>query len=139
MTSISIRYLQRLLLLCALIAFAACQIACRSHFHCHELSHLDHHHHAPSGYDDDHGNEYEHSECGSEECAFTDVLEHSGFDHTIAPNKPELWWPEIEVVCVEAPIPMAASRDFELNTAPGQRSLIDRLGYTFIGRSPTTS
>ena len=138
-SKVLISSLRRVPAVFAIIAFAMCQIACLSHFHCLELSHLDHHHHVSSGCDDDHGDKYEHSGCEDEECTFTDIHDHSGFDYTIAPSRLEFCWPEISIDCVEAPISMGSSRAAEHSSTGCARSPLDRHGFTFIGRSPTAS
>ena len=131
--------LRRVPAICAVIAFSVCQIACLSHFHCLELSHLDHHHHATFGCIADHKDEHDHTDCDDGKCSFTDIHDHSSFDYTITPTRPELWWPEIDIVGVETPVSMASSWKPERSLIVSPRSLVDRLGFTFIGRSPTAS
>ena len=138
-SNISTRSLRRLMAVFAVLSFAACQIVCMSHFHCLELSHFDHHHHAPFGHDVGHADEHEQSGCEDSECTFTDIPGHSSPDHTITPTRLALWWPEIGIDCVEVPVSMGSSRAAEHPSTGCTRSLVDRHGFTFIGRSPTAS
>lgn len=129
-SKVSTTSLRKLPAVFVVLAFAACQIVCMSHFHCLELSYPDHHHH---------GDEHERSDCEDNKCTFTDIHDHSGPDHTIAPTRLALWWPEMVVDCAEAPVSAGSSRASEQRSTGCARSLVDRLGFTFIGRSPTAS